>query len=349
MSNDLLEKVISTSSIGADTTGGGGLLTPQQSGRFIDYMWDNTVMGSQVRKIAMRADTVELDRISVGERLVRLATEAVDDGVNPAVAFTKVSLGTVKLRLDWELSSESLEDGLEGDALEDHIARLMAAQAASDLEDLAINGDTIGHVGDSLLKSFDGWRKRLFYGGHVLDANSIELPDGTADNTLHRGVFNAALRAMPRKYMGRRGGLRFLTATGLIQDFMYRQQFVEDMQGGFATGPGAQPGTPNDNPGPAAGWSPAAPYGIRLSEVPLFPEYDIDLDGSGAGTASGKGSDLWLVDPQNLIWGVRREIQVFREFKPKKDTIEYTLYTRVGCNVENPQASVVVKNVAYRD
>jgi len=349
MSNELLEKVISTSSIGADSSKGGGLLSPEQSGRFIDYMWDATTLGAQVRKIPMRADTVELDRLSIGERLVRLATEAVDDGVNNAVAFTKVSLGTVKLRLDWELSSESLEDGLEGDALENHIAQLMAAQAAQDLEDLAINGDTINHSGDALLKSFDGWRKRLFYGGHVLDANSVKLPDGTADNTLHRGVFNAALRAMPRKYMGRRGGLRFLTATGLIQDFMYRNQLVESMQGGYATGPQAQPGTPNDNPGPDAGWSPAAPFGIRLSEVPLFPEYNIDLDGSGAGTASGRGSDLWLVDPNNLIWGVRREIEVYREFKPKKDTIEYTLYTRVGANVENPQASVVVKNVAYRD
>jgi hypothetical protein len=56
-----------------------------------------------------------------------------------------------------------------------------------------------------------------------------------------------------------------------------------------------------------------------------------------------------LVDPKNLIWGVRRAIQVFREFKPKKDAIEYTMYTRVGANVENPQAAVVVKNVAYRD
>jgi len=356
MSNELLEKVISTSSIGADPTNGGGFLNPQQSGRFIDYMWDATTLGSKVRTIRMRANDVELDRISIGERLVRLATEAVDDGVNAVVAFTKVSLGSVKLRLDWELSSESLEDGLEGDALEDHIARLMAQQAANDLEDLAINGDTINHSDDALLKSFDGWRKRLYYGGTVLDANSITLPDGSADNTLHQGVFNAALRAMPRKYMGRRGGLRFLTATGLIQDFMYRKQFVEDLQGGYATGQGAQSGSANDNPGPGAGWSPAAPYGVPLSEVPLFPEYTVDFNGSTAGVGSpgtgqtaGNGSDLWLVDPNNLIWGIVRDIQVFREFKPKKDTIEYTLYTRVGANVENPQASVVVKNVAYRN
>lgn len=351
MSNELLEKVISTTSIGADATGGGGLLTPQQSGTFIDYMWNATVLGSQVRTIQMRANEVELDRIAVGERLVRLATEAVDDGVNPAVAFTKVSLGTVKLRLDWELSSESLEDGIEGDALEDHIARLMAAQAANDLEDLAINGDVVGHTNDALLKSFDGWRKRLFYGGHVLDGQSITTPDGDPDSvftgTLHRGVFNAALRAMPRKYMQRRGSLRFLTSTGLLQDYMYTAQFAE--QGGFvppALGTNLDNG--DNNPGPNAGWSPTAPYGVRASEVPLFPEYNVTA-GSGATGETGRGSDLWLVDPQNLIWGVRRAIQVFREFKPKKDTIEYTLYTRVGCNVENPQASVVVKNVAYRD
>ena len=353
MSNELLQKVISTSSIGADSTNGGGLLSPQQSGRFIDYMWNATTLGSQVRTVPMRADEVELDRLAIGERLVRLATEAVDDGVNAAVAFTKVSLGSVKLRLDWELSSEALEDGLEGDQLEDHIARLMAEQAANDLEDLAINGDTINHTNDPLLKSFDGWRKRLFYGGTVLDAQSITRPDGTADNTLHRGVFNAALRAMPRKYMGRRGGLRFFSATGLIQDYMYQSQLAEDLQGGWAGPPRAVTGNDGgNNPGPDAGWSPTAPYGVRLQEVPLFPEYDVDYNGasSGVGTppsglTAGKGSDLWLVDPNNLIWGVRRQIQVFREFKPKKDTIEYTMYCRVGTQVENTDAFVIVKNI----
>lgn len=344
--NELLSKVISTSSIGADSSKGGGLLSPQQSGKFIDYMWDATVLGSQVRTIQMNADEVELDRMAIGERLVRVATEAVDDGVNAAVAFSKVSLGSVKFRMDWELSTEALEDGLEGNALDDHIARLMATQAANDLEDLAINGDTNGHKGDALLKGFDGWRKRLFYGGTVLDAGSIKTPDGSTDNTLHRGTFNAALRAMPRKYMGRRSALKFYTAAGLLQDYMYSNQILDSNDSArWDTGTVGGGAAGDSNPGANAGWAPTSPYGIKASEVPLFPEYD--LDGAGAGTA--KGSDLWLVDPNNLIWGVRRAVKVYREFSAKKDSIEYTMYTRVGANVENPSASVVVRNVAYRD
>jgi hypothetical protein len=333
MSNELLEKVISTSVIGAN--GVGGLLTPEQSGRFIDYMWDATVLGPQVKTIRMRADTVELDRMAVGERLVRLATEAVADPVQPAVAFTKVSLTTKKLRLDWELSSESLEDGLEGEALEDHIARLMAAQTANDLEDLAINGDTVAHRDDALLKSFDGWRKRLFYGGSVIDA---------AGANLDRLTFARALRQMPRRYMNNRAGLRWFTTAGLLQDYVTEALYLEDASrnGGLRQDPTISEG--NQNPSAAAGWSPASPFGIPAQEVPLFPEYD--PDGAGADTT---GADVWLVDPQNLIWGVKREIQVFREFVPKKDTIEYTMFTRVGANVMNPQAAVIIKNVAFAD
>src|SRR3954469_20772789 len=141
MTNELLEKVISTSTIGTSATGG-GLLSAQQADRFISYMFDATTLSGQVRTERLRGNEAELSRMAVGERLVRVATEATDDAVNVKVAFAKVSLSTVKLRLDWELSSESLEDNIEGAAFEDHVARLLSAQAANDIEDVAINGNT---------------------------------------------------------------------------------------------------------------------------------------------------------------------------------------------------------------
>ena len=250
--NNLLEKVISTSSIGTAPSGG-GLLSPAQSTRFIDYMWDATTLGARVRTIKMRANEIELDRMAVGERVVRLATEAVDDAVNVNVAFAKVSLSTQKLRLDWELSSESLEDNLEGEAFEDHVARLLSAQAANDIEDLAINGD-VNNTDDALFKSFDGWRKRLYAGANVVDA--------AAADGLDRAVFHRALKKMPRKFMARRGGLRFYTTAGLASDYVYNFETVEatNADSRYVTDAERNSAIGSDPlPGAQAGWSPAAP------------------------------------------------------------------------------------------
>lgn len=327
MSNELLEKVIRTTEVGS---GGGGLLNAEQADRFIDYMWDATVLGSQVRTIRMRATEQDIDKVGVGERLMRVATEAVDDGVNAGAVFTKISLTTKKLRLDWELSTESLEDNIEGDALEDHIARLMATQAGNDIEDVAINGNT-ALTSDPLMKAFDGWRKLALAGGHVVDH---------AGQPLNRAAANKALKAMPRKYMQRRNGLKFFTGSNLIQDYLYG--LTQTASGLINLEQVAQGVTQNGvrTEGPA-GFTSQAIFGVPVQEVPLFLE---TLDGDYSGTTGDHG-DLWLTFPQNLLWGVKREIQVYREFKPKKDTIEYTMYCRVGTQIENADAFVVVKNV----
>lgn len=325
--NDMLQKALQTSTIGA---GGGGLLNAEQSNRFIDYMWDATVLGSQVRTIRMRSNTQDIDKINVGQRLVRLATEAVDDGVNAGATFSKISLTTKKLRLDWELSSESLEDNLEGDALEDHIARLMATQAGNDIEDVAINGDT-ALTTDPLLKSFDGWRKRALAGANVID---------WAGQPVDRGVFNAALKKMPRKYMQRRNGLKFFAGSGLIQDYLFS---LQNQSADYVTPEALAAAGINQTSVPTgpAGFTTGNAFGLNIQEVPLMLDYDVDTVTAG----TQLGGDVWLTFPQNMLWGVKREIQVFREFKPKKDTIEYTMYTRVGCQIENLEAFVVVKNV----
>lgn len=327
MSNELLEKVIRTTEVGS---GGGGLLNAEQADRFIDYMWDATVLGSQVRTIRMRATEQDIDKVGVGERLMRVATEAVDDGVNAGATFTKISLTTKKLRLDWELSTESLEDNIEGDALEDHIARLMATQAGNDIEDVAINGNT-ALTSDPLMKAFDGWRKLALAGGHVVDH---------AGQPLNRAAANKALKAMPRKYMQRRNGLKFFTGSNLIQDYLYG--LTQTASGLISLEQVAQNVTQNGvrTEGPA-GFTSQAIFGVPVQEVPLFLE---TLDGDYSGQTGDHG-DLWLTFPQNMLWGVKREIQVYREFKPKKDTIEYTMYCRVGTQIENADAFVVVKNV----
>jgi hypothetical protein len=348
MSNETLEKAIAagTTATGtfASTTGGtgthrgsengnGGLLNPEQSARFLDYMFDATVIGKVARTVRMRADTTEIDRMSVGEKLMKLATEGDNDASNAAVTFSKISLTTKKLRLDWELSTESLEDNIEGADLEDHIARLMATQAGNDIEDVVLNGNT-ALTGDNLYKAFDGVVKKAKSTGRVVDA---------AGANISRAVFNSALKAMPRKYKQRRSDLRFLSGSNLIQDYLYTASLLgadgsanpQDIASSVIRGQGVQP-----LGGPAGYVAPFA-FGIPIVEVPLLPEAQTG-DHSGA---SGSHGDVHLTFPNNVVIGIKRDVTVYRFFWPRKDSIEYTMFTRVGVQIEQADAWVVVKNV----
>ena len=346
MSNELLEKAIAADTtataamnggsitgtgvhVGASETG--GLLNPEQSARFLDYMFDATVIGKVARTVRMKSDTTEIDRMGVGEKLMKLATEGDNaNSGNAAVTFSKISLTTKKLRLDWELSTESLEDNIEGADLEDHIARLMATQAGNDIEDLVLNGNT-SLTGDQLYKAFDGTVKIAKANGHVVDA---------AGAAITRAVFNSALKALPRKYKQRRTDLRFLSGSNLIQDYLYatsqniQNVNPQDIASGIIRGEVAPVS------GPAGYVAPYA-FGIPIVEVPLLSETQT---GSYSG-ATGSHGDVHLTFPNNVVIGIKRDVTVYRFFWPKKDSIEYTMYTRVGVQIEQADAWVVVKNV----
>ena len=345
MSNETLEKAVeagtqvstgfgsATGGTGvhrASENGNGGLLNPEQSARFLDYMFDATVIGKVARTVRMKSDTAEIDRMSVGEKLMKLATEADNTAVNSGVTFSKISLTTKKLRMDWELSTESLEDNIEGADLEDHIARLMATQAGNDIEDVILNGDT-SLTGDALYKSFDGVVKKAKANGRVVDA---------AGAAVSREVFNKALKAMPRKYKQRRGDLRFLAGSNLIQDFLYansigtNQTIPQDIASSVIRGGVAPLG------GPAGYVAPFA-FGIPIVEVPLLSETQTGT----YTTPTGSHGDIHLTFPNNVVIGIKRDVTVYRFFQPRKDTIEYTMYTRVGVQIEQADAWVVVKNV----
>jgi hypothetical protein len=345
MSNELLEKAVAadTTVTGtfASATGGegihtasengnGGLLNPEQSARFLDYMFDATVIGKVARTVRMKSDTTEIDRVGVGEKLMKLATEGDNTGTNAAVTFSKISLTTKKLRLDWELSTESLEDNIEGPDLEDHIARMMATQAGNDIEDVLLNGNT-ALSSDALYKAFDGVVKKAKANAHVVDA---------AGAGLSRAVFNSALKALPRKYKQRRTDLRFLAGSNLIQDYLYatsqniQNVNPQDIASGIIRGDVAPLG------GPAGYVAPYA-FGIPIVEVPLLPE----TQAGDYAQATGSHGDVHLTFPNNVVVGVKRDVTVYRFFWPRKDSIEYTMYTRVGVQIEQADAWVVVKNV----
>ncbi len=331
MSNDLFEKVVTTSNIGTGGPGN-GYLSREQADKFIEYTWDATTLWQEARKIVMNSPEKDVQAIAVGARIVRGAKEAVDTGENAGATWSKVTLRTSKLRLDWEVSRESLEDNIEGNDLDAHLARLFAEQLGNDLEELSIHGDT--DSSDPLLKVMDGWHKQAVEGGRVVQHS------GGLGSQITRAHFNAALKKLPRKYRKRKQDLRFYGSTNLVQDFLYN-----DTQNGIVT-PDMQTAALGNMPiVTGAAGAVARVYGVDLKEVPLFDTEFNEVNSMTGTDADDDTAFLELTDPSNRILGIQRQIETFREFKPKKDAIEYTTFIRFALAWGNLDAVVTVNNI----
>jgi hypothetical protein len=301
----------------------GGILAPEQARRFIDYVWDATVLAKDGRKVTMRANTMELEKVNVGERVIRAAAQAQPDFTNAGATFSKVELTTKKIRLDWEVSSEALEDNIEGAALEDHLVRLMTNAFANDIEDLAINGD--GSTGD-FLSIMEGFVSKVTDGS---DAHEAIVT--VADNNWTTQAMQDIILAMPRKYRAIKNNLKFYAGTDAFQGIVKNNGTLADAiaEAFVNKGPGTEANRQSYLDGNAQTFGGARTtrvLGVDVMEVPYYPTGYVDL-----------------TFPANRVWGFQRDITVNREYVPKKDTIEYTVFVRFGLQWEELDA------VAYAD
>ena len=296
---------------------GSGILRPEQARRFIDYVWDATVLAQDGRRVTMRANTMELEKVNVGERVIRSAAQALGDYTNAGATFSKVELTTKKIRLDWEVSAESLEDGIEGAALEDHLVRLMTNAFANDIEDLAINGDG---ATAPFLNIMTGFVKK------AKDGDAHESVVTVADNAWTTEVMQNIILAMPRKYRALKNNLKFYAGTDAFQGIVKHNGTLADaIAEAFAGTPAGTPANRQaylDGNGQTFGGARTTRVlGVDVQEVPYYPAGYVDL-----------------TFPQNRVWGFQRDITVNREYRPKKDTIEYTVFVRFGIQWEEEDA-----------
>jgi HK97 family phage major capsid protein len=262
--------------------------------------------------------------------LVAKATQAEQTGSNAAPAFTKIELTTTKFRLDYELSTESLEDNIEGQQLEDHIVRLMATQFGNDLEDIAINGRPATSGDGTYNNTLAGFIRQTldtsYTGAHEAAAAAATMTsiwEATPDSgdgsvaTLSLEAIEAVYNALPRKFKARRQDLKFYMNSKHLQELISALRSVGSVPEQVAT-------RVIDGVLPQIGGPAGAQYmifGLPVLEVPLYPDNFVDL-----------------TLPSNRIWGFQRDVTVHREFKPKKDTVEYTVYVRMGVALEEKSA-----------
>jgi len=271
---------------------------------------------------------MEIEKVNVGERVIRAAAQGSQNYTNTGATFTKVELTTKKIRLDWEVSTESLEDNIEGGALEDHLVRLMTNAFANDIEDLAINGD--GRTGD-FLSIMNGFVNQTRNSARVGTTDAHEAVVSLSNDDWTTSIMQKIVLAMPRKYRAVKSNLKFYAGTDAFSGIVRNNGTLADaISSAFSDRIGStQPNRQAYLDGGAqtiGGARTTRVLGIDVMEVPYYPDGFVDL-----------------TFPSNRVWGFQRDITVNREYKPKKDTIEYTVFVRFGIQWEELDA------VAYAD
>lgn len=299
----------------ADLDTNGGLLQPEQSKQFIDMILDEPTMLPQARVIRMGASEVWINRIGFGSRILRAARQtgsAQDDGDNARymraadrskVTTSQIQMNDSEVIAEVRIPYEALEDNIEGQSLEAHIMRLIAAQVALDLEEWALWADKTSP--DAFMALQDGWMVRST--AHVADNLGAGInPDLIAN----------ALLALPQKYLKYLPRMRgFISVANTIR---YRQKIAQRQTG----------------------------YGDSAMQdtIPLFAS-GLKLEGAPMLAADGFGAKGLVTFPQNLLFGIRRDVKVEtdKDIRSREYIIVVTL--RAALQVDDADAIVKLENI----
>lgn len=298
----------------ADLAADGGLLNPDQSDQFINYILDAPTMLPNVRTPRMNAPTTRVNRISFGERLLRAAEEGVCPDSESPETSRGLELNAKEYMARIDLPYSVIEDNIMGGNINerrnggpdatggvvDLIMRMLAQQVALDLEELALRGDTAS--ADPYLATQDGWLK-------LAQANAVDA----GASKLTGAVLTQALGSLPPWFQRRRADLRYFVSTNQRlcygTELSQRQTALGDAQ---FTG-----NVPLMGPG-----------GVRVEDVSMIP------DAQGLLT-------MW----QNLVLGFWRQIHIETDKEICERVHRIVVTCRVAVGMDDTSAAVALTNL----
>ncbi len=293
----------------ADMTGDGGILAPAQAEKFIVMLSKQSVLLPQVTLVPMKAPKQEFSKIGMGRRVLRPGTElkALTENEWAKADFGKVELDAKLFKAEVHISDESLEDNIEGPALQNRIRELMANAIARDIEELMICGNTQSN--DPFLATMDGILKQSAM--HVVDAQNRPIT---------KTLLNQLLKVLPTEHKRNKSNMRFFCGTNAEQD--YRSMLAER-----ATAVGDRF---------LEGNSSMLAFGVPIAPVPLFPEEQGDNHAQ---------THVLLCDPKNIFFGMWRRIRIESARDISRGEVKIVVTMRFDVCLSEPSATTQAVNV----
>lgn len=293
----------------------GGILQPDQANQFIDFIYEQPTVLSQARLIRMTAPEVKVNRMGFDSRVLHAAPTtggANDNGTNDrylaAANRARPNFGQLSLT-----SKEAMaEVRIPYEVLEDNLERgnFEETLMRNLSKQVAVDLEELALWGDTassdpFLALADGWMKRA--NAHVLDNTSAGItPD----------VFAMAMKTLPQKYSRlipqMKGFISVENQINLLQAIARRPTGYGDaaLQANLAL----------------------KAYGLGLEQAPMLAVQE-----------SGQAGLVTV--PDNLIWGIRRDIslETAKDIRSREIIIVVTL--RVGTQIDDVNAVVRLKNL----
>jgi hypothetical protein len=297
----------------ADLTSDGGLLQPEQANRFIDMIQEQPTLLNQVRMIRMNAPQMKIDRLGFGSRIMKAAPQgtapyADDDGTNSRYLAMADRSAPTTAQITLTTKEVMAEIHLPYEVLEDNLERGSFEDHIMRLiaERAALDLEDWAINGDTA--SGDAYL--------ALNNGVMKQISSNVVNNLSAGIspdlFEAGLLAMPQKYLRNLAQLKqYITVANSIK---YRANVAKR-----STGYGDSALT---NTGDLVA------YGVPVTSLALLP----------ANTG-------FFTYPQNIIFGIQRQIQVETDRDIRSRQIIIVLTARVDVKIDEEPACVKYTNI----
>ena len=309
-------KIITRADIAlADFAANGGLLLPEQANQFIDFIYDEPTILRQSRFIRMTGPQKKINRMGFGSRILRAARQTggdLDAGGNDRYVRAADRAKPTTSQIQLNTSEVIAEVRIPYEVLEDNIegesfeAHVLRAIATR----VAIDLEELAlwgdtASGDAYLALQNGWMKRASV--HVLDNLDAGFTHDTAA---------AALLLMPPKYLRNLPQMKgFISLANRIRYAQYLSAR------GTALGDAALQGN-----------------------VPLHAA-GLTIEGAGMLDVHGDGDQGLVTIPQNLLFGIQREISIETDKDIRSREYVIVVTARVALQVDDTDALVRLDNL----
>ena len=300
----------------ADLVADGGLLNPMQQDTFIRNLIDAPTILREVRTVPMTAPTMKINKIGFGSRILRPAPQTGgsgtgDTGADPIEPRHLAIADRAKTDLGQvQLDTVELiaEVHIPDEVLEDNIERGNLANTILQLiaERAALDLEELIIQGDTA--SGDTYLALL---DGILKLSTSNVVDA-GGSPIAVSTFNDMKKAMPTRFRRNLAAMRYYNSMDVESD--YRVQVASrgtDLGDAVLTG-----------------MAPLPVLGVPLRGVALMPN------------ANGL-----LINPQNIIWGVQRNVRIERDRDIRARAWIIVLTLRVAMNIEEVDAVTKLINL----